>query len=272
VKRPGGSCYDSNALHVLKEHWNRKSEKGGRRLILTNSPGEIHGELRTKLKNRCKQKEMCWLGILPKEDRSKAKKRYFAPDAPREWDENPYEWLSSDDISDIMKQHEAANPDFRFIGPSPIDFDKKTSYGDCVWEELCKLNMADMMSKGKSKIGVAFNLDPHHKPGSHWTSLFIHTPRKEISYFDSAGDRCPRRIKKLVKRIQNQGRVGGDEYTFTENHPVEHQMKDTECGIYAIHFMVHMLKDGSFNKFTNPQRTISDAKAHDLRRRYYNFD
>jgi hypothetical protein len=30
---------------------------------------------------------------------------------------------------------------------------------------------------------------------------------------------------------------------YDENHPVEHQYGNTECGIYSIFFIVEMLKD-----------------------------
>ena len=41
----------------------------------------------------------------------------------------------------IMKQYEKEYPSFRFIGPSPIDYDAHEYNGECVWEELCKFNL-----------------------------------------------------------------------------------------------------------------------------------
>ena len=32
-----------------------------------------------------------------------------------------------------MKQYESKFKYFKFIGPSPIDFDKKKHFGNCVW-------------------------------------------------------------------------------------------------------------------------------------------
>ena len=45
------------------------------------------------------------------------------------------------DILNVMKQYEHIYPNFEFIGPSPIDYDTHLSYGECVWEELCKFNL-----------------------------------------------------------------------------------------------------------------------------------
>ena len=42
------------------------------------------------------------------------------------WESNPKEWLSSDEILEVMKQYEHSHPEFVFLGPSPIDFEKKT--------------------------------------------------------------------------------------------------------------------------------------------------
>jgi hypothetical protein len=85
-----------------------------------------------------------------------------------------------------MKQYEATYKDFTFIGPSPIDFDKKVERSKlpwakrgedndriCVWEELCHLSLDKLMKSGKRKIGVVFNLDRYDEPGSHWVSLYI---------------------------------------------------------------------------------------------------
>ena len=38
-------------------------------------------------------------------------------------EKNPQEWLSSDEITDVMKQYEDKYDNFVFLGPSPIDFE-----------------------------------------------------------------------------------------------------------------------------------------------------
>ena len=80
---------------------------------------------------------------------------------------------------------------FAFIGPSPIDFDKKLSYDDCVWDDLCKFKLEKHIKQGKNKIGFIFNLDPHYKGGSHWISTFIDLRKKFIFFIDSTGDKMP---------------------------------------------------------------------------------
>lgn len=106
----------------------------------------------------------------------------FAPVSPPEWKKNPHEWLSSIDINDVMKQYEKAYNSFDFIGPSPIDFDTRKMYGECVWDELCNFNLKEQIKNGKTKIGIIFNTDPHNKSGQHWISMFINIKKKR-KYF-----------------------------------------------------------------------------------------
>ena len=82
-----------------------------------------------------------------------------------------------------MKQYEKTYKCFDFIGPSPIDYDKHVSYGECVWEELCEFSLNKQIKEGKTKIGIIFNLDPHHKPGSHWVAMFINTKKRRNILF-----------------------------------------------------------------------------------------
>ena len=72
-----------------------------------------------------------------------------------------------------MKQYEIDYPNFIFIGPSPIDFDKKLMFGECVWNELCNLNIIKQLKDGKNKVGIIFNTDPHNKSGSHIGLVYL---------------------------------------------------------------------------------------------------
>jgi hypothetical protein len=195
----------------------------------------------------------------------------FAPESPPEWKTNPNEWLSSMDIIKVMKQYEKAYKCFEFIGPSPIDYDKKKIYGECVWDELCHFNLDDQVKKGKTKIGIIFNLDPHYKSGSHWVSLFINVKKKQIFFFDSAGDPIPNQIMKFVDNIIEQGQMLRPKiiFEFDQNHPVEHQYGDTECGIYSIYFIVHMLEDKITSHYLKTH-ILKDEYMQNFRKVFFN--
>ena len=240
------SCYTSKSILKLRDLWNiRHSDEK----ILSSNPKEIHTTLSEHLKHVCNT-EACWLkqnSVFGEADVDM--KGAFAPKSPDEWKTNPNEWLSSLDINKVMKQYEEAYPCFVFIGPSPIDFDTREMHGECVWKELCDLSIEKQIRNGKYKIGIIFNTDKHNKPGEHWISMFIKINKKKshgcIFFFDSVGETAPKEVKILANRIIEEGKqmIPPIHIEYDENHPVEHQYGNTECGIYSIFFIVEMLKD-----------------------------
>ena len=236
------TCYSNKSLHILKEQWNARHPD---KMIKSNDAREIWSELKMYLSDVCTT-EQCWLKQqFIKNNLNKELLNYtFAPNAPESWKSNPNEWLNSLDILRVMKQYEKAYNRFVFIGPTPIDFDKKKLYGECVWEELCNFSLSKIMQRGKTKIGIIFNLDPHYKDGSHWVVLYIDLNKKQIFYFDSNGDKIHRNIKRLVKRIQTQGEQLPTpiKLKYDDNYPLEHQKRNTECGIYTMYFIIEQLR------------------------------
>jgi len=262
------TCYTDASLFKLRDKWNLRHPDVK---ILTNDSKEIHKLLSNYLSDVC-NKESCWLkqkdefGQLDEDFKDS-----FAPESPYEWKKNPNEWLSSVDIIKVMKQYEKAYKCFDFIGPSPIDFDKKKIYGECVWEELCNFNLEDQIKKGKTKIGIIFNTDPHDKPGEHWISMFINIKKGKIFFFDSVGRKAPHEIMKFVEKIQSQGKQLKPKINFVydENHPVEHQYGNTECGIYSIFFIVHMLEDKLTEHYLKTH-VLKDKYMEKFRKIYFN--
>ena len=43
-----------------------------------------------------------------------------------------------------MKQYEKVYKNFKFIGPVPIDFDYEYSVGNCIIDELCKIDIVEL--------------------------------------------------------------------------------------------------------------------------------
>ena len=142
------SCYTNKSLYKLRDLWNARHPDVK---IASNSPKEIHRLISEKLKGIC-NKESCWLkqkaefGPLQSDMADS-----FAPESPPEWKKNPNEWLSSIDIMNVMKQYENAYKCFDFIGPTPIDFDTRKLYGECVWDELCNFSLEQQIKDGKKK-------------------------------------------------------------------------------------------------------------------------
>jgi len=262
------SCYTNKTLNKLRDLWNARHPDVK---IKTNSPKEIHFELTEKLKGVCNT-ESCWL--KQKADFGQVSSEMadsFAPESPPEWKKNPNEWLSSVDIMNVMKQYEKAYKCFDFIGPTPIDFDTRKIYGECVWDELCNFSLEEQIKKGKNKIGIIFNTDPHNKPGQHWISMFINIKKKKIFFFDSTGDKPLPQIMNLVNRIKEQGLNLNPklEFKFDSNEGIEHQYGNTECGIYSLFFIVHMLEDKMTDHYLKTH-VLKDEYMSKFRHIYFN--
>jgi len=170
-----------------------------------------------------------------------------------------------------MKQYESAYKCFDFIGPSPIDFDTKKLYGECVWDELCNFSVEQQIKNKKTKIGIIFNTDPHNKPGQHWISMFINIKKKQIFFFDSTGDSPSPEIMKLVERIKKQGLELDKKiiFKYNSNEGVEHQYGNTECGVYSLFFIVHMLEDKLTEHYLKTH-ILKDEYINKFRKIYFN--
>ena len=194
----GYTCYSKPVLLKIKDTWNKKHPE---HKITSTDPYIIWKSLRSIMEHEhaCKR-ESCWLKHLCIKEGlpSNIYDLTFSPEMPTSWLHNPNEWLSSLDIAKVMNQWEHRYKCFKFIGPSPIDYDTHKMFGECVWDELCKFNLKTHLKNKKKKIGVIFNLDPHYKSGSHWVAVFLNDNKKTIYYFDSYGDHPPRQIKKFI--------------------------------------------------------------------------
>lgn len=262
------SCYTNKSLIELRNHWNARHPDVK---IISNSPKEIHKQLSEHLKNVCNT-ESCWLrqkGAFGKLESDLSDS--FAPESPSEWKKNPNEWLSSVDIMKVMKQYEKAYKCFDFMGPTPINFDTKKLYGECVWDELCKFDLDKLIKKGKNKIGIIFNTDPDYKSGQHWISMFINIKKKKIFFFDSTGDSAPNEVMELVKKIKEQGLnlKKPIKFEFDSNEGIEHQYGNTECGVYSLFFIIHMLEDKMTEHYLKTH-ILKDEYMQEFRHVYFN--
>jgi len=258
------SCLTNRVLFQLKTEFNKNHDNK----ITTNSPTQIWIDLRERM-NTC-SKEDCWLNVI--EDvttRKKIIKKLFAPKHPKEWFKNPKTWLSNFDIFEVLKQYEDVYPNFKIIGPTPIDFDSRPNdmNGECVWRDLCTFSLDKYLSEGVTKLGIVFNLDRHDEGGYNWVSLFVDLEDDFVFYFDSAGDDIQREIKALVDRIIDQSTklTPQKNIQFHKNFPVVHQNGNTECGMYSLHFIITMLTNESGGrKFKNYQEKINFFKTQKI--------
>ena len=260
------TCYSNEALHKLRDGWNARHPDAR---IETNDPKDIWTAMKERMKGMCRN-EACWLkqitGVaIATNDAT------FAPEAPKSWIRDPDEWLSSEEIENVMKQYENKFPAFEFLGPSPSDYSAPKLAGVCVWEELCNFSLKKYVDSGTSKIGVIFNTDPHTEDGAHWVSLFINlAPNNNyIFFFDSTGDRPQKEIREFIKTVTQQGRAAGIRFKYHENRK-QHQKRSTECGMYALFMIVNLLEGTRTPEDFMRGERIPDSHMLEFRNEYFN--
>jgi hypothetical protein len=278
------SCFTNEKLINLRDIWNKRYWESSNQ-ITSSDPKEIWMKLK-QLNPTCSN-ESCWIKPFANELPSEIKDYTFSPESPDTWVKNPNEWLSSLEIEKVMKQYEHTYKCFHFMGPSPIDFDDYKVNGKCVWDEICNLghvphNLESLLTRGKTKIGLIFNTDPHTKGGSHWISLFINLVKgKEfIFYFDSTGAPIKKQVNELAQRVINQAKsikneLGGPRELKLNINTMPHQKGSTECGMYSLYMLISLLTENStvwnhdtFAKFMTER--VPDGEMEKLRLKIFN--
>lgn len=275
------SCLTPNVLKMLIIAWNKEypSEYIEYKQPLTHVWDTLRDKITNKKHILLEEGEHAWLeqdwvySALTKGNAEKLKDELYRPEAPDEWVENPQTWLSTTDIEKSLVQYETKFPTFKFLGASPIDFDlKDTNTGSCVVNELCKINMKQLVKIRKPAvdfIGIVFNLDKHNESGSHWVSLFVNIPKGEINFWDSFAVKPPTEIMDLMHKIQEQAQKIGIKLKIQINKK-QHQFKNTECGMYSINFIAQQLEGKSFNDVC--AHIINDDKMNNMRNKYFLID
>jgi len=236
------TCLPGDMLERLRDAWNKQFPNHAIAKTI-HKKERLWAELRARLQSQYKcATEYCAVEKLGSADQQEVAAPYFRPKKPDEWIKNPTEWHNSITLTKVMEQYEAAFPKFEFIGPTPIDFDTQMpgAFGQCVLDELCKLDLASMKANGKTDIGIIFNLDPHDKPGSHWVCAYIDLKRMITYYYDSYAVQPPIQIRKLLKRCKDQG------CKHVVWNDRRHQRKNSECGTYCLYVIISLLKGESF--------------------------
>ena len=115
----------------------------------------------------------------------------------------------------------------------------------------------------------------------------------QIYYFDSVGVKPKKRIKKFINKITkylynksfNKNLDINSLYNvkYRNNNPneinkllnnfdirynnIQHQFKDSECGVYSIHFITRLVDGESFTNIIN--NVIKDDKMNNFRKNYF---
>ena len=247
LKATRTTCLPEDMIHRLRDAWNERFPD--HKIPASIKKKEtLWAALRTRMQKQytCAT-EYCAVQKLGASHEKAAGSKYFRPPKPEGWVSDPDDWHDTLSIAQVMEQYEPAFPEFEFIGPVPIDFDEVLpgNWGTCVVDELCKIDLADLKKKGKTSVGIVFNLDPHDRPGSHWVCGYVDLKKMKAYYYDSYGyEPCPQ-IKRLLRRFKEQGCV---DITWND---IRHQFKKSECGTYCIYTIISLLKGRPFSYICN---------------------
>ena len=223
--------------------------------------------------------QICWLTKAPvKAAGDNITKYTFRPKGPNK----QFEWLSTEDIESVMKQYEKVYTNFKFIGAVPSDFDELPIY------ETTDLEFAEL-EKTTPILGAIINLDTHDQSGSHWVALYANLKTNSIYYFDSFRKQPQNRVRKFITRLLGYMTTKkqdtkldvekflkrykkSDDYDIRYNK-VQHQYKNSECGVYSLNFIIRLLEGEKFNRIVN---NITNDETMNKYRKYIfrnaNFD
>ena len=264
------SCLDNDMLYKISNILNNLPNKKLIKIDNSRPIKNIYDDICYNISqiSNCSS-EACWLNLKSIMDNLGGDhnkfKSSFKPLMPKKWIKDYNYWLSTLDIEQCLNQYSESDNSCYFYGAVPMDFRK------CSVSNLCNFNMNDHLKNGKTKIGIVFNTDPSTKSGKHWISMYVdmgmhNSPEYGIYYFDSYGDKPSTHVRELIKKIQSQGELVGRKMNYYYNDH-SYQKADSQCGMYAIHFIKQMLEGKPFNNYL--MEKLTDRYMSKLRDKYF---
>lgn len=277
-----GSCINKNILIEIANNFNKHDNVN---INTSNNKLGIIQELNNNFKKKYKcTDQICWLSqkFVKTMNNNELNKYTFRPIGPSK----KYDWLSTNNINDVIEQYEKNYNDFLFLGTVPYDF------MDLSILEFDKLDFEEMCKDNIHKLGLVINLDTHNQPGSHWVALYANLKDSQVYFFDSFAKKPGKRIKKFINKIIRylyfktykkkininnivKNLKNNEKNNYIENlnnfdiryNKIQHQFKNSECGIYSINFILRLLKGEDFDYIT--KNVTSDNEINKCRKIYF---
>jgi hypothetical protein len=287
-KYTDGSCFDLESLKLIANNYNKINPKES--IEITNNKNNLVTNLTNALSNQCSS-QYCWLklDLVTSMNNDEINDNTFRPTGPLK----KYEWLSTNHINEVISQYEEKYPEFIFLGAVPNDFEELEFLG------LSNINYDKYLEKNKTKLGLVINLDTHNQSGSHWVALYIDLIKNQLYYFDSVGKKPGKRVKKFnnkvleylyakkhstniniseILRTIKQGNKNGKnkmnetlqnalKFIDIQYNNVQHQQKNSECGVYSINCILRLVSGENFNDIKN--NITTDDEVNKCRKIYF---
>ncbi len=269
------TCFSLDDIKKLVKEYNYNYNDV---IKISNNKKEMMKQLVTKMKKKFNcDDELCWIKsrivkTMNDEDKELIENTY-RPVGPA----NTKDWLSTKDINNVMHQYELKYTDFKFFGAVPYDFQDLPYYG------FNNIDFNQIESDYKH-FGMVINLDTHDMNGSHWVALYVNFPERKVYYFDSVGKKPGQRINTFVRKVlthmynkmtnlhfnveQFMKEFHSSSDFDVRYNKIQHQFKNSECGVYSMNFIIRLLDGETFDDIVN---TITkDEEMAKQRLKYFN--
>ncbi len=178
-------------------------------------------------------------------------------------------WLSNVNIDDVMYQYQNKYKKFKYLGTVPSDFEKIS------FLKIKELNFKDLLKNNKYKIGMVINLDTSDGSGTHWVSLYANLKKRQLYFFDSYGKKPMKSIFNFMNRIYheftkknlNYNNINTNKKFKVRYNNIQHQRKNSECGVYSMNFIIRLLNKENFSDIT--KNITDDDKMFECRKSYF---
>jgi hypothetical protein len=220
VEYTNGTCYSIDQLKLLANIINKAIKKNvikGDPIKIIHNKHFLLEQLNDRLKD-CKNDQTCWLKKkYVKSSNEIGLEDVFRPDGTA----GKVEWLSTENIDNVMEQYERKYTDYFFFGAVPVDFHEIN------YNKLGKVNYDDLMINGdkdKNEMMVEFGLKKFY-----W------------KYFE-------------ILQVYNKFRGKPNKYPFAEFHNDIKKTDDNEINKNLENFF----KSKDFNTFINDYSVVEN--------------
>lgn len=257
------SCFSKDSLQKIAKVLNeRNSGGGGRRINLSTNKANLWQQIKERMSYKCNS-ESCWIeqDFIKNIGDPELTEESFRPKMPKEWKNNPNEWLSTTDINSVMNQYEKQYPDFLYLGAVPSDCPNG------IICELSNIKLNHLAKDGQNRVGIIYNLDPHYKNGSHWVAAYINVSKNLVWYYDSNGLPPIKPIRSFLSQMEKQLSYINNSKPYYAYNKRRHQYGNNECGMYSMYFLVNCLKGKTISQIS--RMNIPDKTMNILRRLWF---
>lgn len=265
IEKEHVTCFSYDALKKIANSYNRNYAlpENEEPIKIHSSKKKLWNSIRNKMEDSgmCEgEGEWCWIHqpFIKNIKDNKIHKFTFKPPIPK----GKYDWLSTEDIDDVMEQYSHIIPTFKFLGTWPIDFMQLSRR-----KFIDNFDINQLKSQGYKRIGLVLNEDDSSKSGSHWVAVLIDIPKREAQFYDSYADPPPKEVKRWVQTINDKLGTKEKKFDIVWNN-IRHQYANSECGVYSIHFLVLRALGVPFKSIV--QKAISDEKMNAKRKEFFN--